>query len=229
MSNNKAIAIMNANKLLYFVVFAFFSLGIESKYFQENYFDGRIIINILFIFCFGTIFYFSDTKLKKLLFVMVILSYIGELIFCELVKMYDYRLGGIPLYIPFGHAIVYATGYSFAQSNWAIKNELVLRKVFTVFFVVLFAAVGIFLNDIFSVIAGSLFFLLLRRKKWQNLYYFLAICAIFVELVGTSFKCWRYESIVFGIVPSVNPPVGAVFIYAGGDVLLAKIVSYWKK
>ena len=29
--------------------------------------------------------------------------------------------------------------------------------------------------------------------------------------------------------PTVNPPLGAVFIYAGGDVLLAKIANIWSR
>lgn len=222
----------NAQKQLYFAVFFTFftvaALGIDSVYFAENYFDGRQITNILAIVYFSFFFLVSDSYLRKLMFVMVFLSYIGELIFCTLLGMYDYRTAVIPLYVPFGHAIVYASGYVFAHTEWAIRNDKLLKKYLAIGFSLLFLSVGIFLNDIFSLIFGVFFFLLLKRKKWQNLYYFIALCVIFIELVGTYFQCWKWVPKTFGLIPTINPPMGAVFFYAGGDVLLVKIVEFWK-
>jgi len=222
----------NAKKQLFFAVcFPFFTilaLGIDSVTFNENYFDGRQITNLLAIIYFSFFFWSSGSYLRKLMFVMVFLSYIGELIFCTLLGMYNYRTIVIPLYVPFGHAIVYASGYVFAHTEWAIKNDHLLKKYFAVAFLILFLSVGIFLEDIFSLIFGIFFFLLLKRKRWQNLYYFIAICVIFIELVGTYFQCWKWIPKTFGLIPAANPPMGAVFFYAGGDVLLSKIVDYWK-
>jgi len=222
----------NAKKQLYFgIFFVFFTLvalGIDSVYFAVTYFDGRQITNFLAVVYFSFFFLVSDSYLKKLMVAMVFLSYIGELIFCTLLGMYDYRTTVIPLYVPFGHAIVYASGYVFAQTEWAIRNDNLLKKYFTIGFFLLFLIVGIFLKDIFSLIFGVFFFLLLKRKKWQNLYYFIAICVIFIELTGTYFQCWKWVPKTFGLIPAINPPMGAVFFYAGGDVLLVKIVSFWK-
>jgi hypothetical protein len=222
----------NAQKQLYFAVFfPFFTvaaLGIDSVYFAENYFDGRQITNLLAVIYFSFFFLVSDSYLRKLMFAMVFLSYIGELIFCTFLGMYDYRTVVIPLYVPFGHAIVYASGYVFAHTEWAVRNDKRLKKYFAIGFLLLFLSVGIFLNDIFSLIFGVFFFLLLKRKKWQNLYYFIAICVIFIELAGTYFQCWKWVPKTFGLIPAINPPMGAVFFYAGGDVLLVKIVEFWK-
>ena len=222
----------NPEKQLYFAVLFFFitvvALGLDSSYFSNNYFDGKPITNILAVVYFSLFFFYSDSKLRRLMFVMVFLSYIGELIFCNLLGMYDYRLGFIPLYVPLGHAIVYASGYVFAHTEWALRNDKLLKKQFAIGFIVLFLSVGVFLNDLFSLIFGVFFFLLLKRKKWQNLYYFIAICVIFIELFGTYFQCWKWVPKTFGVIPAVNPPMGAVFFYAGGDVLLVKIIDYWK-
>jgi hypothetical protein len=222
----------NPQKQLYFAVFFTFftlvALGIDSVYFAANYFDGRQITNVLAVVYFSFFFLVSNSHLRKLMFVMVFLSYIGELIFCTLLGMYNYRTAVIPLYVPFGHAIVYASGYVFANAEWAIRNDKLLKKYFAIGFILLFLFVGIFLNDIFSLIFGVFFFLLLKRKKWQNLYYFIALCVIFIELAGTYFQCWKWIPKTFGLIPAVNPPMGAVFFYAGGDVLLVKIVDYWK-
>lgn len=213
---------------LFFTVFTLLALGIDSVFFTKNYFDARQITNIFGIIYFSLLFFVSGSDLRKLMFIMVFLSYIGELIFCKLLGMYHYRTSAIPLYVPFGHAIVYASGYIFAKTSWAIANEKMLRLVFGWSFALLFLAVGFFLNDVFSIIFGVLFFVLLKRKRMQNLYYFIALCVIFIELVGTFFQCWTWVPKTFGIIPAANPPMGAVFFYAGGDVLLAKIVSKLK-
>ncbi len=222
----------NSQKQLFFAAgFPFFTLlalGIDSVYFAETYFDARQITNFLAIIYFSFFFWFSDAYLRKLIFVMVLLSYVGELIFCTLLGMYDYRTTVIPLYVPFGHAIVYASGSVLAHTEWAVRNDKVLKKYFAIGFSLLFLSVGIFLNDVFSLIFGVCFFLLLKRKKWQNLYYFIALCVIFIELIGTYFQCWKWIPKTFGLIPAVNPPMGAVFFYAGGDVLLVKIVEIWK-
>ena len=222
----------NTQKQLYFAVFfPFFTLvalGIDSVYFAANYFDGRQITNFLAVVYFSFFFLVSDSCLRKLMFVMVFLSYSGELIFCTLLGMYDYRTVVIPLYVPFGHAIVYASGSVFAHTEWAVRNDKQLKKYFAIGFLLLFLSVGILLNDLFSLIFGIFFFLLLKRKKWQNLYYFIALCVIFIELAGTYFQCWKWVPKTFGLIPAINPPMGAVFFYAGGDVLLVKIVEFWK-
>lgn len=222
----------NAKKLLCFAVFfPFFTLlalGIDSISFTVNYFDARQITNVLAIVYFAFFFWSADAYLRKLMFVMVFLSYIGELLFCTLLEMYHYRTSVIPLYVPFGHAIVYASGYVYAHTKWAVTNDNLLRKYFAIGFLFLFLFVGFFLNDVFSLIFGVCFFLLLKRKRWQNLYYFIALCVIFIELAGTYFQCWKWVPRTFGLIPAANPPMGAVFFYAGGDVLLSKIVDIWK-
>lgn len=213
----------------FFPVFTIFALGLDSVLFTQFYFDARQITNFLSISYFLVLFFVSDSYLRKLMFTMILLSYLGEIIFCKLLGMYNYRNEAIPLYVPFGHAIVYGSGFIFAHTSWAIRQEKKVRVVFTILFTMLFLFVGIFLNDVFSMLFGLMFFLLLKRKRWQNLYYFIAVCVVFIELVGTFFQCWTWVPKIFGIIPAINPPLGAVFFYAGGDVLLVKIVEIWKK
>lgn len=213
----------------FFPFFTVLALWIDSVYFYNTYFDGRILTNLLAITYFCLFFSSAQSYLRKLMFCMVFLSYIGELIFCKLLGMYAYRTQDIPLYVPFGHAIVYASGFVFAENSFCVRNTLGLKKFFFISFTILFLGVGIVLNDWFSVIFGVLFFVLMKRKKWQNVYYTIALCVIFIELVGTYFKCWAWVPKTFDVIPAANPPMGAVFFYAGGDVILAKIVSYWKE
>ncbi len=100
-----------------FILFTILALGIDSVHFATNYFDGRQIVNLLAVVYFSFFFLVSGSYLRKLMFAMVFLSYIGELIFCTLLGMYNYRTVVIPLYVPFGHAIVYASGYVYAHTD----------------------------------------------------------------------------------------------------------------
>lgn len=214
---------------LVFPLFTLLALGVDSPYFRQHYFDGRQLANVMAIGYFGLMYRLSGSYLRKLMLVMVPLSYIGELIFCKLLHMYDYSESAIPVYVPFGHAIVYASGFVYAHTAWAAKHDEKLQLFFKIFFLLLFVGAGIFLNDIFTVVSGMLFFVLLKRKRWQNLYCFIALCVIFIELAGTGYGCWSWRPEIFGMVPAANPPLGAVFFYAGGDVLLVKIVDAWQK
>ena len=214
---------------LLFPLFTAIALGIDSSAFLESYFDGRQLTNLLAFGYALLLFYYSGNTLRKLMVVMVVLSYIGELIFCKLLGMYNYRTPMIPIYVPLGHAIVYASGYILAHTAFAIKWSARLRVLFAIGFIALFFSVGLILNDVFTLVFGAVFFLLLRRKRWENMYYFIAICVIIIELIGTYFKCWTWSPKIFGYLSAANPPMGAVFFYAGGDVLLAKIVTAWER
>src|SRR5690349_2081245 len=96
----------NNVKLQFFfaICFPFFTvlaLGIDSVFFTEHYFDARQLTNVLSILYFAGFFFASKLQLRKLMLIMVGLSYIGELIFCKLLGMYEYRTPMIPLYVPF--------------------------------------------------------------------------------------------------------------------------------
>lgn len=235
MTNEKMLLSQSPNKRLQlwlamlFPAFTIVALGIDSVTFSAIYFDGRYLANVLSIGYFVLLYLSSGSHLRKLMLVMVFLSYIGELIFCKLLGMYSYRNDFIPLYVPFGHAIVYGSGYIMAKTAFAVRADKSLRIIFAASFVVLFLAAGIIFRDTFTLIFGLMFFILLRRKRWENMYYFIALCVIFIELVGTYFKCWGWRPTLFGALTTANPPMGAVFFYAGGDVLLAKIVGLWDK
>jgi hypothetical protein len=212
-----------------FPAFVLVSLGLDSPYFRQHYFEGRWLTTVLALVYLSFVFKTAGSYLRKLIIVIVPLTYIGELIFCKLLHMYDYAGVAIPLYVPIGHALVYASGFIFAHTAWAVKHDVVLKLVFKIFFALLFTYSALVLHDLFTVLFGILFFLVLKRKRWENLYCFVALSVIYTEISGVMLGCWDWRLKIFDVLPSGNPPMGAVFIYAGGDVLLAKIVDIWEK
>lgn len=213
----------------FYFVFVFIALWIDSLWFSSHFFDGRWITNAMALSYFMLMYSSADSYLKKLMLVMVGLSFVGELIFCKLLGMYVYKGGQIPIYVPIGHSIVYASGYTISKTDFIQKNVAFFKKWFNVFYAFLFIAGAVFIDDYFSLISGVFFFLLLKRKRYQLIYTCIAFCVIYIEYVGIYLQCWVWAPKIFGVIPSANPPIGAVFYYAGGDVLLAKIVGrYWK-
>lgn len=212
-----------------FFPFTLLALALDSPYFESHYFDGRLIVNILVITFFAWQFQAAGSRLRKVMSGMLFLSWLGEVILCSWLEMYHYKGEGIPLYVPFGHAIVYASGYTFSETTWVKSRDNALRKLFVVSFILLFALCGYLLNDPLTVALGLMFFALLKRKKWQNLYFCIAVCVVFIELAGTWFQCWTWVPKALDRIPTANPPMGAVFFYAAGDVMLARFAAWWEK
>lgn len=211
--------------LILFPFFTFFTLKLDSISNSSILPNGQSYLTII-VFIFTLIlWFFADLKLKKLIIAMVFLSYIGELIFCKLLGWYTYRLNNIPLYVPLGHAIVFASGYILAEIDFLKKYDKKLNRFFIGLFLVTFIVLYIAGKDLFSLISGILFLLLICRKKWQTLYFYIAFCVVFIELVGTFHGAWKWKSELYGFIRTLNPPIGAVFFYAGGDVLLVKIIN----
>ena len=211
--------------LFLFPFFTFFTLKLDSISYSYNNTEGQFHLAIIVVIFTFILWIFAGTQLKKMIVMMVLLSYIGELIFCKLLGWYTYRLNNIPLYVPFGHAIVFASGYILSEFSFLKNHDKKLNIFFRVLFITLFTLLFIVGKDLFSLISGVLFLILIRRKKWQTLYFYIAFCVIFIELVGTYHGAWKWKPELYGFIKTLNPPIGAVFFYAGGDVLLVKIIQ----
>lgn len=215
---------------LYFALFTPIFLFLDSIYFARTFFDGRLMVDAIIVICFFIMLNIADTRLRKLMIIFVPLGYVGEVIFSHILDLYDYRLGNIPIYVPFGHAAVYGCGYMLHASKWAEANNELMKKIFFVFFVAVFSIAGLLFFDVFSIIFGFLFFYRgLRRKNWNTLYYYVAFYVLIVEFAGTYFGVWVWDDLALGFIPTANPPVGAVFFYIGADSVLLRIMRYIDK
>uniref|UniRef100_A0A2A4YZM2 Uncharacterized protein n=1 Tax=OCS116 cluster bacterium TaxID=2030921 RepID=A0A2A4YZM2_9PROT len=215
---------------LYFVPFTILFLALDSQYMVDHYFDARLLVNILIIGSFFILLNCVDGRLRKLMLVFVPLGLFGEVIFSLVLGLYEYRLARIPLYVPFGHAAVYACGYLLHAQLWAQNNDMLMKKIFFVLFSGLFVGAGVFFGDVFSLIFGFLFFYRgLRRKQWNSLYYYVALYVVALEFAGTYFTVWQWQELTLGFIPTANPPVGAVFFYIGADSVLLRIMRFLDK
>jgi hypothetical protein len=77
-------------------------LYIDSVHFSEKFEYNQILINIIMLMGFWLLYARSAKRTKELMIYAVILGFIGEYFFSVFLGMYTYRLGNVPLYIPFG-------------------------------------------------------------------------------------------------------------------------------
>lgn len=208
------------------IPFIIFYLAIDSIYVAENYFDARDITNILVIAYFFFMLSAGDTTFRKLLIIMAPLSYFGEYLYCNIFDMYDYRGDEIPIYIPFTHSLIFGFGYLMHLTDFAKKYYHQMKIIFPIFFVTIFLIATFVYGDMLTAIFGVLFFLVIRRKRWEHVYYYVAAFSLVLEFAGTSFGNWAWEPYSFIIIPTVNPPVGITFLYIGGDVMLYLTKKY---
>lgn len=208
---------------LLFFPFAFLVLSLESFPIREAYGELRWLLDLLTIAYCSLTFFYAQPKLQRLMAIIIPLSLIGEILFSEWLELYQYRMDFIPIYVPFGHAIVYSAGYIFSEQDWVLQNKSLIKASLIVFYLIIFLTVGLFFEDRFTLILGSLFFAVVYRKKWDNLYFLIALGVVWIELLGTHFGCWAWSEYSFNTIATANPPLGAVFFYAGGDALVTKI------
>ena len=131
--------------------------------------------------------------------------------------MYTYRLENLPLYIPFGHAALYARTFSFAKHAVVQKNRTSITKLFAFIVIGLATVYFIFLNDVFGLLMTvGVFILLLKRPKDRVFFLTMYIIVAVLEIGGTAYSTWAWPSTAFNkfqYLPSNNPPSGISLFY----------------
>ena len=139
----------------------------------------------------------------------VLLATGGELFLKDVWGLYEYRLGNLPLFIPAGHALVYAAAsrMSVAAPHW-LPRAVVSACVVT-------TAYGAWRGyDTFGLMWALAFVGFVWRSANLRLCATLFLFALAIELYGTALGGWRYYTVEpwFGLT-TTNPPVwiGAVY------------------
>ncbi|MDO6736610.1 hypothetical protein [Wenyingzhuangia sp. 2_MG-2023] len=210
--------------ILLWTPFLFF----DSVYFDQQFFDGKTITTIIVLCIAAFLLWTAPLRLKILMFIMIPLSWFGEYLFSDLFDMYDYRDGTIPFYVPFGHAGVYTLGWLLTQKYVTPKNTENVKKIVGWFYIIAFPFVIFILKDTLSLLLGVLFFFALKRKNFLPFYLVMGLLVLYLELIGTYLEVWKWHSDQ-GIFHTVNPPLGAIFLYVGGDLTLNKLTRFLLK
>jgi len=199
-----------------FVVFVFI-LFFDGTYFAKNILNLQIAFNILMLIAFLIMFSRAAPRIKELMIYAVIIGFVGEHFFSRVLHMYTYRLENVPIYVPLGHAVLYARILRFSKASIVKKNHKAIEQLFQIAIALFGTLYLIFFKDIFGFIMTICVFLLLwKRPKDRLFFYSMYILVAILEIGGTAFGVWKWPEIAFGVfeyLPSNNPPSGISLFY----------------
>lgn len=156
----------------------------------------------------------------------VLIAFIGEYLFSFVFGMYTYRLGNIPLYVPFGHAIILRVVAHICKKRAVIFYSKQIEKGIT-FFILTYSLLFLFFaDDIFGFIMSILVIILFLNQPRERLFYLsMYVVVAYLEIIGTTYQCWSWPKSFCGTVSflkSANPPSGISLIY-----FLLNISCFW--
>jgi len=204
-----------------------FILAADSRYLMERGINGQIISNIIVPIYLILMLRGLPKEQKPIVIAFVPISAMGELILSLVFKLYTYKFGMVPFYVPFGHAVLLSTGLLIVDLPFVILNKQQISYLLLAIHLLLFSCVVFLFHDSFSALFGVLFFSILWRNKAHPFYLFMGFLALFVELIGTFFGCWIWDKSPW-IFYTTNPPLGAMVIYVIGDIIVMKITPWLK-
>lgn len=216
----KIISVFNRRiGLLFLFVLA---LYFDGKSFAALYPNAQTITNCFMLIAFFLLYKRSVKRTRYLMIYAVIIGFIGEYLFSIVLDMYIYRLSNLPIYVPFGHAAVYARTYTFSKAPVVKKNKKVIVRLLTLVISLFALFYLIAFNDIFGfVMTVFVFLILLKRPKDQLFFLTMYIVVAVLEIGGTAYEVWSWPDTAFGFFPllkSHNPPSGISLFYFLLDV-----------
>lgn len=204
---------------LYLPVFfmVWFGLFLDSVEISQKFVYSQWLTNFAILPAFFWIYIHSPRYLKQMMLFGIVVAIFGEVTFSLVLGMYTYRLENVPLYVFFGHSIIYAGVYYFAKEPLIRRHKDILVKIFFVAVVIYSFSWLIFANDLFGFLCMVGLLLILKRYPTNRLFFLLMFFMVaYLELVGTHYGCWSWPPVwfdVFSFIPSANPPSGIGFVY----------------
>lgn len=203
-------------------LYIFFGLFLDSIYVTENYQDLQWLANLIMLVIFSITLFKVTPRIREQMLYAVLIAIGGEYAFSLGMGMYTYRLENIPHYIPMGHALVYAGVLYFTKTSFSKQHNKTIEKILTAIIILYATLFLIFYNDIFGFFLTVLTLFILRKKPKERLFYLTMFIAVgYLEIIGTSYKCWWWPTTAWNKVtflPSANPPSGISFFYFGLDL-----------
>jgi hypothetical protein len=149
----------------------------------------------------------------------------GEIFLSLVWQLYHYRDGGIPLFVPPGHVLLFVLGtHLVARIRPAIHWPVGLGAATLAAYL---AWRGI---DQFSALMTVLFVACLFNRQGRQLYSVMFMLALAMELYGTWLGNWRWEhSVPYWGLSTLNPPFAAGVFYCLLDFLVVSFTERHKR
>jgi hypothetical protein len=205
-----------------FPLIVLFALFFDSRFVLDSGFNGQILSNLVVPLYLLWMYRHIRPEHRLTVALFVPVSAIAEIIFSPVIQLYDYKFNAVPPYVPFGHAILFATGLLISESPLVLRHERNIRRVLIALYVALFGVTFI-LQDSLGLIFWLLFAVIFYRKRGQVFYLIMGILVLYVEILGTTLGCWTWDATPLSVLRTTNPPISAFVLYMIGDILVMKI------
>jgi len=200
-------------------------LIIDSPFMYKYTPYAQELATLLVLLAFFRSFFKNSPRLRRVMIIGVFIGFTGEIIFSLLLHMYHYRLDNIPLWVGFGHSLIFTSVYKIIKTPFFIVNAKQIKN-WSLLFISSYALVWLYFeNDLFGFLTTLLFLLFISfAKKSQLFFIVMFLVVVYIELIGTTTGTWFWPQILMGyfnFIPSANPPSGiAVFYFLFDYVLL---------
>ena len=205
--------------VLIFTVIATIALGLFVD--QHGGAWGQPIVDVSVWLLYISLLRRAGAREQFALIACVLFATGGEIFLSLVWGLYSYRLPGIPLFVPPGHALLYLLGTRLAP-------HLTGRVVWSVPllaapFVLGLAAIG---ADSFGVPLFALLVLCMVFGPARNLYAAMFMLALAMEIYGTWLGNWNWSPHVRWLgLSTLNPPLAAGAFYCVLDLLVTATVA----
>lgn len=170
-----------------------------------------------------------SSEQRRSVIIFVPFSALGEGLFSLVFGLYTYAEGGVPFYVPFGHAILLAICFMIADRPVVVARTSQIRWALIAFHSALIGGAWLALGDSLSALFGLLFVLIMIRKRGRVLYLIMGVLVLYIELLGTAFGCWYWWPQPWGVLHTLNPPVGAFACYVVADLIVMRLGrTFWR-
>jgi hypothetical protein len=151
---------------------------------------------------------------------LVMVASAGEVLGSLILQLYAYRRGGIPLFVPPGHGLVFLAGQKLA--TWRRPRALVVLAFGVT---VAWAAERLLTGappDAAGTIAAVGLAAVVLRSDRAALFAAMVLVVDGLELYGTALGTWQWVATWHGLSVG-NPPLGAALGYVGFDWVALRI------
>lgn len=172
-----------------------------------------VLVALAFIFSYKR----SSKRAKQVMLIGIVVGLTGEYILSMVLGMYHYRYHNIPLWLFFGHSLIFASVFRLSHHPYILIRQTIIKR-YLFMFAVLYSFVWlIWANDWFGFLYSLIFFVILYKAKKSQLFFLIMFFIVaYLEQIGTATATWYWPEIAFGKfewLPSGNPPVGIAAFY----------------
>jgi hypothetical protein len=157
-----------------------------------------------------------DRAGRTMMLICLAYASFGEVLLSLVWRVYDYRLGNLPLFVPPGHVLLFLLGLTIAPHlSMRVVRTIAIAAALGV------AYLGLTGRDTFSVLLCTVFVASVAFGRERRLYATMFVLALAMELYGTWLGNWAWNTQVgtTGLV-TLNPPVAAGAFYCALDLLV---------